>query len=163
MSILSMAAVLLAAAAFEELVFRGYPLQTLMKGMGQWPAVLLMSTLFGLAHMNNPNASTLGIINTVLAGLLLCLGYLETRRLWLPFGLHFVWNAGLGLILGFSLSGINTASLWVTTVKGLDVLLGGEYGPEGGIAGTITFVAAMCFFLNRWKKRNHKQQNQETQ
>jgi membrane protease YdiL (CAAX protease family) len=163
LSILSMGLVLLAAAAFEELVFRGYPLQTLIKGLGQWPAVLLTSILFGLAHLSNPNASTLGIINTVLAGLLLCFGYLQTRRLWLPYGLHFVWNAGLGLILGFSLSGINTASVWITTVRGPDVLVGGEYGPEGGVAGTITFIAAMGFFFRLWKNRNQKEENQETQ
>ena len=32
--------VLLMSAAQEELLFRGYPLQVLMKGMGVWPAIL---------------------------------------------------------------------------------------------------------------------------
>src|ERR1051326_2682394 len=35
--------VLLMSAAQEELVFRGYPLQVLMKGIGIWPAIWTMS------------------------------------------------------------------------------------------------------------------------
>ena len=82
-------------------------MQTLIKELARGPPLAFMSILFGLAHANNPNASALGIINTILAGILLSVGYLKTRSLWFPYGLHFGWNAGLGLVLGFSLSGID--------------------------------------------------------
>src|SRR5437763_4140328 len=49
--------VLIMTAAQEELVFRGYPLQVLMKGMGIWPAIWTMSVAFGLLHLRNPNAT----------------------------------------------------------------------------------------------------------
>src|SRR6266446_293592 len=62
---------LLLAAVTEELVFRGFPLQILVDGMGQWPAVIVMSAIFGAMHLNNPNASLLGSANTVVAGILL--------------------------------------------------------------------------------------------
>jgi membrane protease YdiL (CAAX protease family) len=149
---LTMGVVLIGAAAFEELVFRGYPLQTLMGGIGTWPAIILMSALFGLAHINNPNVSWLGIINTILAGIWLSAAYLKTRSLWLPYGLHFAWNAGLGMILGFSLSGIDTKSVWITAATGSPTLLGGAYGPEGGLVGTIAFVVGIGL-LQIWRRK----------
>jgi membrane protease YdiL (CAAX protease family) len=151
--------VLIGAAAFEEILFRGYPLQVLMRGMGVWPAILLMSALFGILHAGNPNASALGIINTILAGIWLSVAYLKTRSLWFPYGLHLGWNAGLGLVLGLSLSGLDLASLWTTNVNGSETLLGGGYGPEGGIVGTIVFVAGMGL-IRFWKSRNDNQEIQ---
>jgi len=132
-------AVLIIAAAQEELIFRGYPLQILMKGIGPWPAILTMSTTFGLVHLLNPNATIVGAINTMLAGLMLSIAYLRTRSLWLPYGLHLGWNVGLGFVLGYPLSGIKIDSLWSTIARAPQWLIGSEYGPEGGIIGTIIF------------------------
>src|SRR5438093_13307672 len=86
---------ILIAAVSEELVFRGFPLQILVEGMGQWPAVITMSLIFGAMHLNNPNASLLGWVNTVLAGVLLSIAYIRARSLWLPYGIHVGWNIGI--------------------------------------------------------------------
>jgi membrane protease YdiL (CAAX protease family) len=134
--------VLILSAAQEELVFRGYPLQVLMKGLGAWPAILTMSTTFGLVHLLNPNATLVGAVNTMLAGLTLSIAYLKTRSLWMPYGLHLGWNVGLGFVLGYPLSGIKIDSLWTTTAYGPQWLVGSAYGPEGGIIGTIVFAIA---------------------
>jgi membrane protease YdiL (CAAX protease family) len=136
------ATVLLVSAANEELVFRGYPLQVLMRGMGIWPAVALMSLLFGLLHASNPNATHLGTLNTALAGIMLSMAYLKTRSLWLPYGIHIGWNLGLGFVFGFSLSGVDIASLWTARASGSPVIVGGAYGPEGGLLASLVFVAA---------------------
>lgn len=145
-------AVLVLAAASEELIFRGFPLQVLSEGMGTWPAVIFMSLLFGVMHMNNPNASRLGVANTVLAGILLSLAYIKTRSLWMPYGIHVGWNVGLGFVLGFPLSGVDLASLWTTGIAGSDAILGGDYGPEGGLLATFIFAASAAT-VNRgnWK------------
>jgi len=134
-------AVLIIAAAQEELIFRGYPLQVLMKGIGPWPAILTMSTMFGLVHLMNDNATIVGAINTMLAGVMLSIAYLRTRSLWLPYGLHLGWNVGLGFVLGYPLSGIKVDSLWTKVARAPRWLIGSEYGPEGGIIGTIIFGA----------------------
>src|SRR5262245_25615151 len=42
-SLVVTALVLIMSAAQEEIIFRGYPLQTLMKGVGTWPAIIAMS------------------------------------------------------------------------------------------------------------------------
>jgi len=133
---------LLVAAASEELVFRGFPLQLLIDGLGKWPGMIAMSTLFGALHLSNPNASLLGMINTILAGIVLSLAYVKTRSLWLPYGIHAGWNIGLGFVFGFPLSGIDLASLWTTGTAGSETILGGGYGPEGGLLTTFVFLTA---------------------
>ena len=133
---------LLLAAVTEELVFRGFPLQILVDGLGRWPAVIVMSVIFGGTHLQNPNASLLGSANTVIAGILLSLAYVKTRSLWLPYGIHVGWNVGLGFLLGFPLSGLDLASLWTTGIAGSDTILGGGYGPEGGLLTTFIFASS---------------------
>jgi membrane protease YdiL (CAAX protease family) len=133
--------VMLAVAAInEELVFRGYPLQMLMKGTGPWVATLLVSSIFGLVHVLNPGATVLSVVNTILAGILLSLAYWKTRSLWLPYGVHLGWNAGLAVVLGYPVSGIETPSLLKTQVSGPATVLGGSYGPEDGMLGTVIFL-----------------------
>ena len=148
--LLTVAAIVVSAAS-EELVFRGYPMQVLMTGIGRWPAVSVMSLLFGLVHQANPNFTWLGLMNTILAGVLLSVAYLRTRSLWLPYGIHAAWNLGLGPILGFPVSGLEMASIWTTRGSGVEWIAGGPYGPEGGLIGTIVFAAALRAVLSiRW-------------
>jgi CAAX protease family protein len=148
---------LLLAAATEELVFRGFPLQILVDGMGQWPAVIMMSLLFGATHLNNPDASLLSAANTAVAGILLSWAYVRSRSLWLPYGIHAGWNLGLGVILGFPLSGLHLASLWTTRVSGNETVLGGGYGPEGGLLATFIFASSAVLVKTRLHKPGERE------
>jgi membrane protease YdiL (CAAX protease family) len=141
-TLLSTLGFLLLAALTEELMFRGLPLQLLVDGVGEWPAIIGMSVLFGAMHMSNPGATLLGTLNTVVAGILLSLAYVRTRSLLLSYAIHAGWNVGLGFVFGFPLSGIDLASLWTTGVAGSDTILGGAYGPEGGLLATFIFAAS---------------------
>jgi membrane protease YdiL (CAAX protease family) len=153
-TLLATAAVLIAAAAVEEMMFRGLPLQIISEGIGKWPGILAISGLFGAAHLTNPNSSLLGTVNTILAGVLLSLAYFKARSLWLPYAIHLGWNAGIGFVLGMSVSGIDLASLWTTGVAGRDLILGGGYGPEGGLLTTFIFGSA-ALFVNRANWNSH--------
>lgn len=135
------------SAANEELVFRGYPLQVLMAGIGAWPAMILLSGLFGLLHHFNPGATWLGTINTFLAGILLSVAYLRTRSLWFPFGIHVGWNVVIGPVSGYAVSGIRISSIWTTEMSGTDWFTGGGYGPEGGALGTVVMLIAISTVL----------------
>jgi len=157
--LLATGSVLLLSALNEELVFRGFPLQLLIDGIGEWPEMITMSTLFGALHLSNPNASFLGILNTILAGILLSLAYVRTRSLWMPYAIHAGWNLGLGFIFGFPLSGYDIPSLWTTGTAGSETILGGDYGPEGGLLATFLFAAAAVIVerhgsINRTKARS---------
>ncbi len=133
--------VVITAAMAEELAFRGYPFQRLIESVGKWPAVIIISGLFGSVHLSNPDASPMGFINTALVGALFCVAYLRTWRLWLPFGIHVGWNATLGLVLGLPVSGINEFAVVVRgSTRGAMWLTGGRYGIEAGIAGTVAII-----------------------
>lgn len=133
------------AAMFEELAFRGYPLQTLLQDVPPAWAVLITSTLFGLAHLLNPHTSLLSLFNTVLAGVWLAVAYVKTRRLWLCTGLHWSWNWTMHAIYGLNVSGlegITPITLLSAHSSGPEWLTGGQYGPEGGVL--VTSVVSVC-------------------
>ncbi|HEX5834414.1 MAG TPA: type II CAAX endopeptidase family protein [Pyrinomonadaceae bacterium] len=141
------------AALAEEALFRGYPLQTFSRARLAWLGVLLTLVFFGYVHLSNPNA-TLGMtfVNTALAGLWLAIGYLRTRSLWFPLGLHWAWNWALGSFFGLPVSGLNLVSN--PLLRGADAgpawLTGGSYGIEGGVAGTVALVVVTLF---TWRTR----------
>lgn len=132
------------AGAAEEMLFRGYPLQTLTRANLAWLGVLLTSVPFAAAHLNNPHAVRgFTFVNTALAGLWLAVAYLRTRSLWLPFGLHWSWNWAQASVLGLPVSGIERiapAPLLKAVNVGPDWFTGGAYGIEGGAACTIALL-----------------------
>jgi membrane protease YdiL (CAAX protease family) len=133
--------VLAAAAMGEELMFRGYPFQRLLEATGPVVAVIVMSSLFAFAHGGNPHASKLAIVNTFAIGALLCVAYLRTGALWMPWGIHFAWNTALGLVFGLPVSGLTEFAVLVRTrATGPLWVTGGAYGIEGSAVGTIVIV-----------------------
>jgi uncharacterized protein len=140
------------SAIFEELAFRGYPLQTLLRSLHPAWGVIITSALFGLVHSLNPHASALGIFNTVLAGAWLAVAYLKTRSLWLCTGLHWSWNWTMSAIYGLNVSGLESivrSSLVESRQIGSPWMTGGNYGPEGGMLATGV-VGVGTLLLWRW-------------
>jgi membrane protease YdiL (CAAX protease family) len=134
-------------AAFEELLFRGYILQTLFRSDYAIFGFVFTSLLFATIHNANPGANSLSWFNTFLAGIWLALAYAKTRNLWLAFGLHFSWNWIQGSVLGITVSGLETLApdpLMRTTSTGPDWISGGSYGIEGGIACTAALVVSIA-------------------
>ncbi len=135
-------AVLALGSAGEELLFRGYGLQQLIRATSPWVAVAVTSLIFGLMHASNPDASAPGIANTGLFGALFGLALVRLRSWWTPFGMHFGWNATLATI-GANVSGlrIKLAGLALTP-NGPPLWTGGDYGPEGSLLTSFAVVAA---------------------
>ena len=146
-SMIGSAGYLFVAALAEEAMFRGYGLQTLTRARLAWLGVLLTSVPFGLAHLWNPNLAVPAFFNTVLAGVWFGVAYLRTRSLWLPWGLHWSWNWALGWFFGLPVSGAKLVStpLFKATDDGPVWVTGGNYGIEGGVAGTIALVLSTLF------------------
>jgi membrane protease YdiL (CAAX protease family) len=90
----------------EEFSFRGYLQFTLTTGMGFWPAAILLSALFGAAHMGNPGETNFGLFSVVLFGLLFCLFLRRTGNLWWAVGFHAGWDWGQTFFYGVPDSGI---------------------------------------------------------
>lgn len=149
------------AGAFEELVCRGYPLQTMLRDTHPAWGVLATSTIFSLAHAANPHVSPLGLFNTMLAGVWLAVAYLKTRSLWLCTGLHWSWNWTMSAIYGLHVSGLQgivRGSLLTSEQNGPAWLTGGAYGPEGGLIVTGVIVAfTVLVWRARWLTAAHSQ------
>ncbi|HEX4300061.1 MAG TPA: CPBP family intramembrane glutamic endopeptidase [Gammaproteobacteria bacterium] len=76
----------------EELLFRGYPLVALGRGIGFWPAALISSLLFGAEHLSKPMENVPDILNIVLLGLALCYSVRQTGALWFAIGFHAAFD-----------------------------------------------------------------------
>lgn len=139
---------LLFGSAGEELLFRGFGFQVLLRALGNWTTVLPVGVIFALLHAGNPNATWLGLANTAGFGVLFGYAFLRSQDIWLPIGLHFGWNFTLPLF-GVNVSGL-TMRLTGFTMKWSAGTLwsGGEYGPEAGI---LTSGVLLLLFAYLWK------------
>jgi membrane protease YdiL (CAAX protease family) len=117
----------------EELLSRGYHLQNLAAGINLTWGVILSSLIFALMHLGNPNVSVMAVLGLIAAGFFLAFGYLRTRQLWLPIGLHIGWNFFEGTVFGFQVSGLDIYRLIEQTVQGPQIFTGGKFGPEAGL------------------------------
>ena len=145
----------LVAAMIEEMVFRGYPFQRLVEAIGAPAAVILLAGLFGAGHLRNPHATVWGALNTAGFGVFTALAYLRTRSLWLPWGMHFSWNLGLGLGYGLTVSGLSQFSVVVHgTLAGPGWLTGGDYGIEASATATLALLLASVILSLLVKQRS---------
>lgn len=136
---------------YEEAFARGYLLRNLAEGLNGQPiaprgalllAYLLSSVLFGLAHQGGDHATALTTPFLALNGLFLGLGYLLTRELALPIGLHISWNFFQGYVFGFPVSGSgHEAAVFAIRQGGSTAWTGGAWGPEGGLIGLLALLA----------------------
>jgi membrane protease YdiL (CAAX protease family) len=138
----------------EELLSRGYHLQTLESGLNTLWAVLISSVIFSLLHIANPNVQSpwMVIIGITLAGIFLAFSFLRTRQLWLPIGLHIGWNFFEGVVFGFPVSGTETYRLTLVRIDGPNIWTGGSFGPEAGlvlIPGLLLGFALIYLYTNR--------------
>jgi uncharacterized protein len=135
----------------EELLSRGYHLQTLASGTNLFWGVVISSSVFGLAHLGNPNATWVSAAGIFFAGVFLAYGYLRTRRLWLSIGLHIGWNFFEGVIFGFPVSGLDIYRLIQHQVQGPEIWTGGTFGPEAGliVIPALGLGALLIYFYTR--------------
>ncbi|MFQ6617682.1 MAG: lysostaphin resistance A-like protein [Fidelibacterota bacterium] len=134
------------AALSEEVMFRGYIFQVFVEGTNPLSGVIVISILFGLVHLMNPNASLISTLNLILAGAVLATAYLKTRGLWMPLGLHLAWNFSEGFIFSLPVSGINLRHALVEVeTSGNSLFTGGDFGPEASIFASIFIILAIIF------------------
>jgi membrane protease YdiL (CAAX protease family) len=139
------------AAFDEEIIFRGYILNSMMdSSKNRWIALGGSSLLFALMHAANPGVWSNWVPMTELfaAGFILGISYTFTKNLWFPTFFHFGWNFFQGL-LGFEISGINVDSWKIISHENTgnvpDIISGGVFGIEGSVI-TLT-CTIICTYL----------------
>lgn len=155
---------LFAIGVGEELTFRAYQIRNLAEGLSRYmgakgalaTAWILVSGIFGLLHMLNPNATVMSGLNVTLAGLMLGLAYILTGELAMPLGIHIAWGFFEGFIYGFPNSGMAPSSwLIVNRVTGPELWTGGAFGPEAGLLVSVLLVIDV-FFIIGWVKMRRR-------
>ncbi|TVQ93827.1 MAG: CPBP family intramembrane metalloprotease [Deltaproteobacteria bacterium] len=167
--------VLYAAAATEELIFRGYGFQWFATSfarlaryvlhlfdvyaydLDRWclrlsygALALLSSALFGVVHLTNPSANLISTINTALAGIWFAVLVYRTRTLTWAIGAHLGWNHAQALIVGTPLSGLDSDELGLSFPSLLSTSTrGAEWLSGGGYGpeGSIATTLAMLLAI----------------
>ncbi|MEO6966025.1 MAG: lysostaphin resistance A-like protein [Acidobacteriaceae bacterium] len=131
-----------------EIAFRGYPFQKLIETTGPFTATILAGIFFGLLRMETPGANPTAMWISAVAAVLLSVAYLRTHALWLGWGLHFAWVAGIGILFGQPLAGNRHASSVIRTyVDGPAWLTGGEFGPEASLVALIVLWLGLYILI----------------
>ncbi len=135
----------------EELLYRGYYLQTLASSRNIFWGIILSSIIFGLEHLVNPNATWASAVGNGLLGLFFAYGYVRTKQLWLPMGLHLGWNFLDSNVLGFPISGWKIYSLVHINLTGPEVWTGGAFGAEAGliVLPAVALGMILIYFYTR--------------
>ncbi len=119
---------------FEEFLLRGYTQFTLARGIGFWPAALVMSAVFGLIHFRNEGEQWMGLLAAAFIGFFFCLTLRRTGSLWFAVGFHAAWDWGETFFYSVPDSGmVAPGHLLRSSLHGADWLSGGSVGPEGSI------------------------------
>lgn len=134
------------ASMFNELIFRGYVMQTMSEGLGNIAASIFTSICYGVFQGLSSQGTILPVINTALFGFIFCIMYFRTRSLWMPLGLHFSYQFIQSYMIGAPVSGIVTAFSLFKTVEGNpEWITGGQYGLEGGGVATVLLLGLLYY------------------
>ena len=132
----------------EELEFRGYAFASLTRGIGFWPAALLLSLAFAAAHMTKPMETAADILNIALLGLFLCYTVRRTGSLWFAIGFHAAFDFFALSFYGSPNTGNNGLPLEFhlleTHIAGPAWLTG---GPQGLEASWLVPPSVVAMFL----------------
>lgn len=137
--VLALALAFLAVGFVEEFMFRGYLQRSLTDGIGFWPASLVTSILFGVAHFSGVDTLA-GSADVMLYALFACAALRCTGSLWFIIGFHAAWDFTQSALFGVRDSGWNFSGALASSVgTGPAWLTGGTAGPEASVP---------CFFLD---------------
>lgn len=133
---------LLAAAALEEWVLRGYVYSTLREGLPWVHGAGIASLLFVLPHAV-VGLGAAGLVNVFLLGLVLAAARELSGGLAAPTLFHASWNFLVGSVAGLPISGVRFPSRSLNQAAGPDGWTGGSWGPEGSWVLTVLLLLAL--------------------
>lgn len=144
----------------EEIMCRGFLLNTLKNKISTPLAILISSTAFAFPHLSslmeaNFVYAIIGIINLYLISIIFSILVLKKSGIWMSCGLHSIWNFILYSVMGLSLSGSESAAKGIILfkVKDANILNGAEYGIEASIITTIVLGMLVFVMVKKCKGR----------
>lgn len=144
----------------EEIMCRGFLLNTLKNKISAPLAILISATAFAFPHLSSLMEAdfvyaVIGIINLYLISIIFSILVLKRSNIWMSCGLHSIWNFILYSVMGLSLSGSESISKGIIlfNVKDANILNGAVYGIEASIITTVVLGMFVFVMIKRWKGR----------
>lgn len=129
---------------YEELVFRGFLMISIIRKNTILVAVVANSLLFGLTHGLNNGFQVLALFNLILFGIFESIYLLKTGNIWGVSAIHSMWNFIQGDIYGFNVSGMaQSQSMFIFKISNCEIFSGGTFGLEGSLLTTIVLLSAI--------------------
>ncbi len=141
----------------EELVTRGWLLQTVTNKWNLSWGIAISSSFFSILHLGNQGVTALSLISIVLVGILMALYMLKTDNIWGVAALHGAWNFAQGNLVGVAVSGQNAGGslLNFQARSGVpDWLSGGAFGLEGSLVTCLVLLVGIIILRLQLKKEN---------
>lgn len=103
-------------AGSEEIIFRGFLLQTIGHRHGLIPGVVISCVVFALAHAGNGIENAYYFAAVFLLAIFLCLYAVAENSLWGVWGFHLAWNFAQSQVFGIRAIGddVSPNALFVT-------------------------------------------------
>lgn len=139
----------------EEVLCRGYLLVSIGRRYPLAVGIFANAVLFAALHLLNDGISVLAFINLVLFGVFASVYFIKRGNIWGIGALHSIWNLVQGNVYGICVSGTqSTCSILASEmVAGRELMNGGDFGLEGGLAVTIVLVAGTLIMLATKQQR----------
>ena len=147
-------------AVSEEIFFRGILFRMINRRWNIWAALVISALIFGGLHIFNDNATLWSSIAIAIeAGSLLGAAYAYSKNIWLPIGIHWIWNYTQGNILGFPVSGEdNVTSVITPEISGPQWLTGGSFGAEASVISAVIGLLISLWFIRKTVQQEHCEQ-----
>lgn len=140
----------------EEVVCRGFIMNTVSAKTNVWMGVIINSLIFTALHGVNDSVTALAIFNLFLASLILSFIFYLSDNLLLVGAFHAIWNFMLGPFFGVPVSGYSIySSIFQTApLTNKTLINGGGFGFEGGFGLTICAILMLIVLFYFVKKKN---------
>jgi hypothetical protein len=139
----------------EEMLFRGYLLQTLRESVGFWPAAILIALWFAADHYFFKQGENLwDVITLVFLSLWLCLSVLRSGTLWMAVGYHAAFDFMQLFVIGTKNGDVVPVNhLLNASFPGPSWVTGGVLGTE---ASFLMYPSIALMFAYLWWRFRRK-------
>ena len=139
----------------EEVLCRGYFLVSVGRRYPLAVGIIANSVIFAALHLLNAGISVLAFINLILFGVFASVYFIKRGNIWGIGALHSIWNLAQGNVYGIRVSGMQSACSILSSemVAGRELINGGDFGLEGGLAVTLVLVVGTVIMLATKQQR----------
>ncbi len=137
-------------AFLQDIVYFAIIFRIAERHLGTVFSIFIAGIIFGFKHLLFPGYSLWGAIAITIEGAILFSAlYIKTRKIWMIFGFHFMYNfIQNGILLKIQ----DMDSLLKTKVSGSEIFAGSQNGLESSIIAIILSVCIGTYFMKKAKK-----------